>query len=552
MTRLGTHAKADIRAAMRGRKGAEARALAITLAERYACSAGRIYALTADVRPGRKRRTDAGAETPLMPETERAFFHLTVAKGLSAPEAREILAEANHAVPSVSTLNRRRRRAGLAPSDVAADRNPAVRMEAEYPNRVWQMDSSGSTMFYLDADGSVFFESPLKRTKNKPEQERPKVWIVAVVDDHSRAAWAELVPANDTQSWLTAFANAARAKDADFPFCGLPEEIYSDNDSVVKSARFRRVMGLFDPPVAVRMARPYIGKRSKGKIERFIRTLKSSFEARHRAAEVPNLARIVDQDHHEPTRWRSLAEANEHLRAWLLRYNNRVHGTTAQSPFARFVAGIAAHAPRTVSAEILRGLVLLDSREAVVARDLTVAVNGTRWALPHQEPATSMVGRRITVWWSPDLADSVYADLGDLSVELHPEGAPVPYGTFRAIEMPRHERRKIEIAQDADPPVALPAPAAAAAAAPRWVGPRGTATAVRPDAAQPAEVVYGYSDALRWLVREAVFHRRVSDAEHAALRALFADRPTVDLSELRRWAREWSSGSRIAAAGGVR
>ena len=130
MNRLGTHAREEIRRQMAGRRGAEARTLARALANGYGCSVGNVYSITADVRPSRKTRTDAGVqEIALTPEAETAFQFLVVAKGMSTPEARAWCEESGHRMPSVSWLNRELLRKGLSSRENEKDLVAAVRFE---------------------------------------------------------------------------------------------------------------------------------------------------------------------------------------------------------------------------------------------------------------------------------------------------------------------------------------------------------------------------------------------------------------------------------------
>jgi len=160
---------------MAGLSGAEARTCAMELSERHGCSEGTIYALTADVRPGRKRRADAGMCDRMEQELEDRFLFLTTGKSLSTTRAREVFIREGHAMPSVATLNRVRCRYGLTARELGQDMRASVRFEAKHPNQLWQIDSTGSDMFLQDLDGSINYESPLKRTRNRSTQRKPHI-----------------------------------------------------------------------------------------------------------------------------------------------------------------------------------------------------------------------------------------------------------------------------------------------------------------------------------------------------------------------------------------
>ncbi len=541
MPRLGRHAVEDIRRQISAASGAQRASVAKALAQRYGVSLGTIYARTQDIRPSRAKRVDAGERT-LDDDARRQFLYLCVAKELSVPVARRHMIDAGRTMPSVPTLNRILADAGLSAGQRDLDITPAVRFQAKGPNDVWQIDASGSTMFYLDTDGSVSYINPIRHTANKPPPERPRVWLIAIIDDWSRALYAELAPANDTQCWLTALGNAAREKDASFPFCGLPGTLYTDNDAVVKSARFQRILSLFEPPIQHRMHLPY-HSRATGKVERTFRTIKGQFEALHRAAFVSGLEGTVDQSHHEPTRWASLDEANVALRHWLLEYNSRTHGTTGEQPFARWMRGLhSAEAPiRVVDDETLNGLILIDESERRVNADLTISMQSTRYALPHVEPFVSLVRKKLRIWWSPEIAGSVWADVDGQSFELHPVGQPVAFGEFRAIPLSERDKTRREIARATDP-----VPQAElrevvkqrAADAPKFLHGRPQVAAV-PDAPTPSVMMRTRTEALSWLREQRVFHTPVQAHEREAFAAWWTETAqdnAVEFDALRRWA----------------
>lgn len=555
--KLGIHAKDDIRRRMAGLSGAACARTADALAILYGVSVSEVYDESRDVRPRRAKRADSGREYRMPEETLGRWNALTVGQGVSIRQAREILIAEGHDLPDKSTLSRFNRRRGVSRRDRDRDLRPFVRFEAPRPNRLWQMDSSGSTMFYIRPDGSIEYVSPLKHTKNK-EQRAPNVWMILIVDDFSRAAYVELVTGNSTQTWLQAFAHAASEKPGHtYPFCGLPDEIYTDNDAVVKSARFERVLSMFAPPVVVTKALPYIGKRSKGKVERFVRTVKDDFESVHRAIEVPHLARVIDQRHHKPTEWRNLDEANAAIRQWLLEYNNRIHGTTSQAPFERWVNGWSADArPRVVDPETIEGIVLMDQREARINGDMTVRVEKKSYRLPSIEPFVSMTGKKITVWWSPKYERSVHVDYQGTSYEIHEVGAPLEWGVFASHPMPEREKIKIATAIAPDAPHASgvgartkPVPSdSRGMPAPAWLSPKPE-IASTPNVAPPPSVMKTKIQAKLWAREHGHVHRQISAAELAEIDALFNGRDSVTLDELIRWAEVRRMPARIAAGG---
>jgi len=544
----------EIREQMRDQAGPAARSRARQIAERYGISESAVYAHTSDVRPARKRRSNAG-NPPFIPSAiEKPFEQLTLGKGLSVTEARASLVAAGFDVPSESTLRRWLRFYRISERERGRDLTPHIRFEAGAPNELWQIDASGSTMFFLDADGSVVFDNPLKYTKNKPDPTRPRVWIIAVIDDYSRAAYAELAPANDTTSWLTALGNAARDKsDPTYPFCGLPDKLYSDQDAIIRSQRFQRILTMFDPPIGHLMHLPYHA-RATGKVERWIGTIKRSFERRHKPVYVPGLEGEVDQRHHEPTRWRSLDEANAALRVWLVEYNNRRHGTTRQSPFVRWMSGIVEHPPRVVDDAFLTGVMRIVDVYRDVAFDLSISVNGVRYQLPRREPFVSLIDRKLRIWWSPDLPESVWADAAGESFEIYPVGRPVPAGEFRAIIVSKRDAKRREVAAGPDPDMQA-LNAAHDAPVPTYVRPKPSVADI-PEVPAPSVIMRSRTQALLWLRDNGYFHNPLDPDEISTFAAMWAESARDDAivyDDLKRWARAYEQGGRrrASAAGGA-
>lgn len=199
-------------------------------------------------------------------------------------------------VPSVRTVHRVLVRNGLVvPQPKKRPRSSYIRFEYDRPNACWQIDA---TQWKL-RNGRI-------------------VWVIDLLDDHSRKVVAALAVGSDNaaNAWA-AFCRAAADN-------GVPAMVLSDNGASFVGAATRLGPGEFEANLAtlgVRKAnsRPY-HPQTCGKLERFHRTLKKWLRR-------------------QPTA-RSLTELQRQLDAFLRYYNNeRPHrGIHGQIPAERFVA----------------------------------------------------------------------------------------------------------------------------------------------------------------------------------------------------------------------
>ncbi|KKK87176.1 hypothetical protein LCGC14_2755860, partial [marine sediment metagenome] len=241
---------------------------------------------------------------------------------LSAELLQEIAANNGHpelSKVSTATIRRRlkERQASRRHFREAKERKPRRRWEAARPNDLHQVDYTIMQQFYIDDDGSIGFESPLHRSKNKAGNKKPRLVLFALVDDHSRARYMRAYPGANTLFMLDFLHHAWSPKEAHaFPFRGLPRVLYSDNDSIIKSHKFQRAAG----DLGVEVKTHFPGEaQAKGKVEASFRWSK----------EMEKVTLI--------SKFESLDEVNQFLWDRMLYYNNRRHSTTKVAPFARWL-----------------------------------------------------------------------------------------------------------------------------------------------------------------------------------------------------------------------
>jgi putative transposase len=147
---------------------------------------------------------------------------------------------------------------------------------------------------------------------------------------------------------------------------------------------------------------------TKGKIERFFRTVRDQF--------------LVELEHRDDL---DLGELNRLFGAWLeVVYHRRVHTETGQTPLARFAA---AGAPALPTPAILREAFLW-SEKRTVTKTATVSLHGNDYEV---DPA--LAGRRCELVYDP-------FDLARVEVRFRDK----PFGDAVAVRIGRHTHPRAE------------------------------------------------------------------------------------------------------------
>ena len=249
------------------------------------------------------------------------------------------LAREGHTVPAVSTVHAILRRHGRVVAPAGRPGEPYRRFEKEAPNLLWQMDFKGHMPL---ADGSSCH--PL-----------------TMVDDHSRFALCLAACGNEQGTTVRRHLETA------FRRYGLPEAVFVDNGGpwgfTTTEPWTRLGVWLLKLGVGVIHSRPY-HPQSRGKNERFHRTLK---------AEVFALARFRD-----------LAAVQRALDRWRAVYNlERPHEALGHEvPASRYRPS-----PRTMP----NGLPQIDYDEHEIVRTVSttkayVSFKGRLWKVPASLP----------------------------------------------------------------------------------------------------------------------------------------------------------------------
>jgi len=225
------------------------------------------------------------------------------------------------------------------------------KFEAELPNDLWQSDVLHGPK--VDVDGKM-----------------KKTYLIAIIDDHSRLiTYARFYLSEALVYYLDAFENALAKR-------GLPRKLYVDNGAAFRSKHLEYIAASL--AISLIHAKPYT-PQGKGKIERWFKTVRSSFLPMFKGS--------------------GLIELNEALTLWITEsYHQRIHGATGQTPFERFTSKM--HCLRTSPANLKDYFRKVARRK--VNKDRTITLNGRLFEGP-----TLLIGKRVELLYHESEPENV-------------------------------------------------------------------------------------------------------------------------------------------------
>jgi len=493
------------------------------------CHWSTVYrAIRDEVGRGRQKRADAGASRVLEGDVMEDMAGLVVQYDYDAQLAIDTI-NANRAAEGLEavevhaeTLRRHLRRMGVSRRHNAQDLRVHRRWEAPYPGYLWQMDSTTAESWWIDADDTVGYEAPVHRNKTKAGNGKPRIWLLGLVDDHTRVRWARFYTSNSALAWRDLIIRAMRGfspRIDEWPAFGIPERIYTDQDSAMKSAVMTRMLEILE--IKRMLADPSTeaetNAQAKGKVERSLGLILHGFEKTTRAKRVTRLS-----------------ELNRLLYRHLLYVNNRRHSETNEIPFERW---LSAQSIRVLPTSEIMAKVLRREVERRVSPSVSIQLDGNTYQLPRQAPFVDQIKKKVLVLYhEADMrritvvidgeeyeVDAVEA-LPDTAGDFHTP--PVPQAVAKKRELQERDLSHIDTHAVHDYRVARDA---------RSYVYRPTTTEALVSERDFAPVLIRIGKATDRAQRAGVMHTPPTDFERTALKALFSGRKEISERELDDW-----------------
>ncbi|MCP3986014.1 MAG: DDE-type integrase/transposase/recombinase [bacterium] len=259
-----------------------------------------------------------------------------------------------------STLHRALHRAGLSARKCRTpERADLDRFEADAPNALWQSD---------------MLVGPWLPDPERPGKSR-RTYLYAFLDDHSRLLL----------HGRFSFKGDLPALELVFRRClqkyGVCRRVYYDNGQVYRSRHMQQIVATLGIHRII-YTQPY-RPMGHGKIEALNRLIRAAFISELKASRIASLDGL-----------------NEAFLAWAdLRYNRRVHTETAQTPLARWRAGL--EDVRYADEAQLRGAFLWQERRKSDKTGV-LSLFGTRYQV-----CAELANRRLEVRYDPEALDEV-------------------------------------------------------------------------------------------------------------------------------------------------
>ena len=308
-----------------------------------------------------KDRTDQGKARAMDEETCLALIRLrSDMPALTVPQLIEQMKRLNRVTPG-SVLNNSTVYRFLHEQNLMSPqmKNPVDRrkFEAELPNDLWQSDVMHGPK--IDVDGRM-----------------RKTYLIAILDDHSRLiVYARFYLTENLAAYLDAFENAIAGR-------GLPRKLYVDNGAAFRSHHLEYISASL--AISLIHAKPYT-PQGKGKIERWFKTVRSSFLPLFKGA--------------------GLVELNEALTRWLTEScHKRTHSATGQTPFERFTGKM--HCLRSAPVNLKDYFRKVARR--TVSKDRSITLNGRLYEAP-----VALIGKRVELLYhgsEPEKVEVRYQD----------------------------------------------------------------------------------------------------------------------------------------------
>ncbi len=376
---------------MRGLSGKAAGTMAARMAELHNVKIKRIYSLTSDLRPGRKKRADAGKRSfVLEPGTDVwKAAQLVVGGKMDLQLALDTIQLRNPdaKLPTLETFRRIMAENGLGKKALTSGRRAYHSWEAEFPGEMFQVDVTALKVRWKDEKTRRILRIE-GVDKNHPQMDATKirVWQIMLIDDHSRRRFLRYIATTHvTSKEMVKFLCEA------FGVLGVPHKLYTDNGSEFKGQHVKatRILNTVLAKDGGYQHIPHMpgNSQASGKVE-----------VAHKWAEkMDRLVGLAIAEGQIVT----MERLNEFADNAAAAYNDHPHRTTRQTPMARWFG--KRQIVRIIPAEIIESALLSDEFEVTLEASMTVSHKGVSYKLPGVQPFVNYVGQKVKVVVPPSI-----------------------------------------------------------------------------------------------------------------------------------------------------
>ena len=398
---LGEIAKQEIRESMRGLAGTPAKQMAVRMAELHNVTWQRIYEVTRDLRPERKRRADAGKRTfELIEGTDSWTAAQLVIVDKLDPDQALLTCRTRGLVnlPSLETFRRMLAEKGLGKKARRSPRTAFRRWEAEFPGELFQIDVTALKVRWQDERTRRILRID-GVDKNHPQEDPSmlRVWQIMLIDDHSRRRYLRyFVGRAITSTEMVRFMCDAYTE------LGIPHRLYTDQGGEFKGRHIHaaKILNslLKDKGGYLHIPHRPGNAQATGKVE-----------VAHKWAE--KMDRFVGLAITEGQTV-TIEDLNVFASRAVDAYNAKPHRITREAPLDRW------HAKRVVVRklpdEIIESALLSDNFPATLDASMTIARDGQIYKIPGVQPFVNYIGEKVGVVVPPNI---------DLILLMLPDGS---------------------------------------------------------------------------------------------------------------------------------
>jgi transposase InsO family protein len=284
------------------------------------------------------------------------------------------------------------------------------RFEATYSNECWQFDFSVSNLKRINEDSKVLY-------------------IANIIDDKSGIAFSKYIEADgeDALTALRVLFDAMKSKNNSYQLQGIPSYIYTDNGAFARSKVFQRVLKCLGITLMTHLPKGSDGRRttarSKGKVERFNRTLKNDLESMY------FLNRPKDID-----------EANIWLENYTSEYNKTKHRSIDIPRIKVWKDSLENNTLSEMCDESQFAKLIRKPETRTVNSDATVTLDGISYQLDGE-----LYNKRVTVLHGV-FDKQIYIEYKDQTLgPFHPSGNIISFGDYSKPKKTSIEKQVDEI-----------------------------------------------------------------------------------------------------------